>query len=325
VLFRSLSELSGAERGAATDELAAAVADGRLSMTTAQGWPAARELALSALLLEGQKIVQIDSGWRDRLAGSFAALQGNHREARRGGLDASDEALDRTQLQVRLNVPPALEVEPVGAAFEKQARALEALTAALTTENLTGLKAFTVDGKRAPDTVTNEVKRLVPLLDGLAVLARPEATQVEGKNVAEARRFVATWRSEAGLTRDVRATFASPWANGSERAHAAIVGVSRRELRVAFVSTVKPTLTTPAPGFVLNTAVEQRYLVPVLVTGGAFVPHTTRAAERSSLKAVVDEAQRSLSKLDAVVQDSLHREVRSGVSQPEGSTSQGNQ
>lgn len=307
-----LSELSGAERSAAMDELSAAVADGRVSVS-GTSWPVLREAAMAPLLTDTSKTVQVDSGWRDRLSGAFASLQGSHREARRGGLDAEDEVLERTVLQLRLNVPPLLEVEPTGLAFEKQARSLEALVAALTSENLTGLKGYTVDGKRGSDTVVNEAKRLIPLLDGLAKLAQPDAGGVEGKAVAEARRFIATWRSEAGLTRDVRATFAFPWAAGSERAHAAILGVSRRELRVGFSSPPKASLTDPSKSFVVNTAVEQRYLVPVLVTGGTIAPHTMRAADRAALKATVDDAGRDLSKLDGALHDSLHRDPKQGV------------
>jgi hypothetical protein len=307
-----LAELSGAERSAAMDELAAAVADGRVA-AAGDGWPLRREAALVPLLADTSKGVQVDSGWRERLAGAFAALQGSHREARRGGLDADDEELDRTQLKLRLNVPPLLEVEPTGPAFERQARSLEALIAALGQENLVGLKGFTVDGRRTPDTVVNDAKRLVPLLDGLAKLAQPEAGGVEGKAVAEARRFLATWRSDAGLTRDVRATFASAYAAGSERAHAAVVGVSRRELRVGFSSTPKATVQQDAAPFVLNTAVEQRYLVPVLVTLGAVAPHTLRAADRAALKAAVDAGGRQLPKLDAALHDSLHGGGKPGV------------
>lgn len=306
-----LAELSGAERSAAMDELAAAVGDGRVAVS-GPGWPVLREAALAPLLTP-PKAVQVDSGWRDRLSGAFAALQGSHREARRGGLDADEETLDRTELKVRLNVPPLLEVEPTTIVFERQARSLEALAAALAQENLSGLKGFTADGKRTPDTLVNDAKRLVPLLDGLSRLAQIDASQLEGKAVTDARRFIATWRSEGGLTRDVRATFALGYASGSERAHAAIVGVSRRELRVGFSAPPKASLAQANPGFVLNTGVEQRYLVPVLVTVGAIAPHTLRAADRATVKAAVDAAGRDLSRLDGVLHESLHGGVKPGV------------
>ncbi|MBL8924360.1 MAG: hypothetical protein JNJ54_36260 [Myxococcaceae bacterium] len=300
-----LAELSGPERSAAMDELTAAVGDGRVA-PAGEGWPVRREAALALLLAESSKVVTVDSGWRDRLSGAFAALQGSHRDARRGGLDAEDEELERTLLKVRLNVPPLLEVEPTGGAFERQARSLEALVAALGQENLTGLKGFTVEGKRTPDTIVNDAKRLVSLLDGLAKLAQPESGGVEGKAVGDARRFIAGWRAEPGLTRDVRATFALPYAAGSERAHAAVVGVSRRELRVGYASPPKASVLQDGAPFVVNTAVEQRYLVPVLVTLGAVAPHTTRTADRGALKSAVDAAGRDLTKLDGALHESLH-------------------
>lgn len=307
-----LSELSGAERSAAMDELTAAVADGRVK-PAGTSWPVAREAAMAPLLADASKAVSIDSSWRDRLSGAFSALQGSHREARRGGLDAEDEILDRTELKLRLNAPPLLEIEPTPLAFERQARSLEALIAALTAENLTGLKGLNADGKRSGDSIVNESKRLLALLDGLAKLASVDASGVEGKGVTDARRFVGGWRSELGLTRDVRATFALPWAAGSERAHAAIVGVSRRELRVGFSSPPKAELVQDGKSFVVNTAVEQRYLVPVLVTVGAVAPHTLKAADRAALKSIVDGQGRSLEKVEGALQESLHGDRRPGV------------
>lgn len=306
-----ISELSGAERSAAMDELSAAVGDGRVQ-PSGDGWPQRREAALAPLLSETSKLVQIDSSWRDRLGGAFAALQGSHREARRGGLDAEDEQLERTELALRLNVPPALEVEPTGLAFERSARSLEALASALTAESLAGLKGLGPDGRRAGEPLVSTARRLVPLLDGLSQLAQP-GVPTEGKQVAEARRFVATWRSDPGLSRDVRATFAAWWAVGSERSHAAIAGVSRRELRVAFANPPTVSLQGEAKGFVLNTAVEQRYLVPVLVTLGATAPHTLPSADRTSFRTAVDAAGRDLAKLEGALQETLHASGTPGV------------
>jgi hypothetical protein len=311
-----LAELSGAERGAAMDELAVAVGDRRVAVAPdVTAWPHLREAALASLLTESSKAVQIDSGWRDRLAGAFCGLQGSHREARRGGLDAEDEPLDRTRLELRLNVPPFLEVEPTPHALELEARALDALAAALTAEQLAGLAGLSPEGKRT-GTLLSEARRLASLLKGLALLAHVEATGVEGKAVAEARRFVATWRSEAGLTRDVRGAFAAPIAMGSERAHAAVVGVSRRELTVGFAVPVKAALVGDAKGFVVNTAVEQRYAVPVLVTVGASAEALAKPVERAKLKVAVDGAGRELEKLDAAFHETLHGDGTSGVSSP---------
>lgn len=307
------SELAGAERTTAMDELSAAVADKRVNPTGAS-WPVLREQALAPLLTDTSRALQIDAAWRDRRAGAFAALQGSHRDARRGGLDADDEVLDRTQLRIRLNAPPLLEVEPTAGAFEHQARALEALIAALKAENLAGLRGLGADGRRSGDTVVREAERLIPILEGLAKLSTVESTAVDPKAVAAARRFLAGWRAEPGLGRDVRATFASEWAAGPERAHAALVGVSRRELRVGFASPQpKAAVDGDGQGFVVNTAVEQRYLVPVLVTIGAVAPRAVKAADRAALKALVDGSGRSLEKLEGALQGILHPASAPGV------------
>ncbi|MDX2015821.1 MAG: hypothetical protein SFW67_36845 [Myxococcaceae bacterium] len=311
-----LAELSGPERAAALDELAAAVGDGRVapgaSAAKAPGWPVLREAALAALLTDSPKAVQIDSGWRDRLGGAFAALQGSHHDTRRGGLDTDDEALERTRLELRLNVPPLLEVEPVPQTFAKAARSLEALAAALTEERLTSLSGLGPDGARTGP-VLPEARRLAGLLSGLAALAQSGGAESNAKAAAEARRFVATWRSEKWLTRDVRAAFAAPLAMGSERSHAALVGVSRRELRVGFAAPPRPSLVGEPAGFVLNAAVEQRYLVPVLVTVGSSAAALARPVERAKLKGAVDGAGRELEKLEAVFHETLHGDGSSGV------------
>ncbi len=302
-----LSELTGAERGAALDELSAAVGDGRVS-PSGSSWPVARDAALAALLHDSSKAVQIDSGWRDRLGGVFAAFQGAHREASRGGLEADDEVLERTQLELRLNVPPFLELEPVPLVFRRAARSLEALAAALAKENLTGLRGVSAEQRRSGEPIVAETKRLVPLLDGLASLSSMEGA-VEGKGIAEARRFLAGWRADPLLGRDLRSTSASAFASGSERAHAAIVGVSRRELRVGWTSAPKPTIVGEAKGFVLNAAVEQRFLVPVMVTLGANAPHTLKPADRTKLKQLIDAAGRQPTKIEGTLQEALHPEA----------------
>ncbi|MCA2977087.1 MAG: hypothetical protein INH41_11885 [Myxococcaceae bacterium] len=313
---RYVAGLSGAERAAAMDELAAAAGDGRaLAGAAPDGWPQLREAALAALLSGSSSEVQVDSGWRDRQAGAFAALQGSHHDARRGGLDADAEALERTKLEVRLNAPPLLEVEPAAQAYELEARALDALVAALTGEGLTALKGLGADGKPTGPIVP-EARRLAGVLRGLALLARAEGPG-DGKAVAEARRFLGAWRSEAGLSRDVRAAFAAPVAAGGERRHTALVGVSRQELRVGFASPVHPTIVGLAKGFVVNAAVEQRYLVPVLVSVGGAAPELARPVPRARLRAAVDEAGRELEKLEGAFHDLLHASDVSGVSRLE--------
>ncbi len=310
-----LAELSGPERAASIDELASAVQDKRVAAGADAPWPVLREAALAPLVTDSGKAVQIDSGWRDRLAGAFAALQGSHRDARRGGLEADDEVLERTALKLRLNVPPFLEIEPIPAAYERQARSLEALIDALTAENLTSLKGLTPDGRRTEGPLVTEAKRLVALLEGLAKLAKVEATQVDGKVVDEARRLLASWRAEQGLARDVRAAFASPFPMGDERSHTAIVGVSRRELLVGYVGIPRTELVAGGSrSFVVNAAVEQRYLVPVLVTVGLATDRALKPADRSALKATIDAAGRRLDPLEGLLHEMLHGGEASSVS-----------
>lgn len=310
-----LTELSGAERLAAMDELSAAVADGRVK-PDGSSWPVLREAALAALLADTTRATQIDSGWRDRLSGAFAALQLSNREARRGGLDAQDELLERTELTLRLNVPPHLELEPTALAFSMAAKSLDALVASLTAENLTALKGLQPDAKREAEPVVSQAKRLSALLLGLAALASVDAAVADGPQTLAARRFIASWRAEPGLTRDVRALGASFWAAGSERHHTAIVGVSRRELRVGFASPVTATVQGDATAFRVNTGVEQRYLVPVLVTTGAIAPHQSPPGQLGELKRLIDAQGRDLSKLEGILSETLHSEGAQGVKDP---------
>lgn len=307
-----LTELSGPERSAAMDELSAALVDGRVAIT-GTSWPSAREAALAALVRPHASNLHVDSGWRDRLTGSFCALQGAHRDASRSGLEGEGEQLDRSQLVLRLNVPPLLEVEPIPEAFERQARSLHALVDALGKAKLTGLRGLLPEQRRSAETIVNHCKRVIPILEGLAKVGAIDAGAIDAKQVAEARRFLANWRSEAGLSRDVRAAFAAPIAAGSERAHSAIVGISRRELRVGWASPPKPALVTADKAFVLNVDVEQRYIVPVLATVGSIAPHTLKPANRATLRQIVDRSAKDLSKLDGAIQEALHPEAVMGV------------
>ncbi|MEW6431636.1 MAG: hypothetical protein AB1730_08995 [Myxococcota bacterium] len=296
-----LAQLEGAERGAAMEELAAAVQDGRVTPATGADapWPVAREAALAALATDA-KAVGFDGGWRARLRVAFAALQVAHLDGRGGGLEVNPDPHERSALSVRLMVPPTLDVEPLPEAYERLAASLERLAQQLAADGLGGVQGVETDGRRS-GAVAAEAKRWIPRLRGLAKLARPGAAP-DGKDVAEARRFVAGWRAESGG--DVRQAAASPVSLAGERQHSAVVGVSRRELVVSFagaptVSVVgSPSGLTAQPG-------EQRYLVPVLVTAGATAPAGRPALDAKALKAALDGVQRDATRADGALAEAL--------------------
>lgn len=288
-----LGELSGAERGAAWHELASAVQDGRVAPAASAeaGWPVTREATLAAFAIES-KAVQFDSAWRDGFVRTFAALQGGHHEARGGGKQPERESSERGDLKLRLQVPPMLEVEPLADVFSRATLSLEQLVQKLGAENLGALKGLHADGTRGGDTLLNEAKRLIPRLKGLALLASPTA-KLDAKEVAEARRFVAAWRSDSALARDVRQAAATPIAMASERGHAAIVGVTRQELTVTFSAPPKAEVQgAAAASFEANTAAEQRYIVPALVTVGGVAPASRQPIDRAAVKALVESVKR---------------------------------
>lgn len=283
-----LGQLEGAERGAAMEELAAAVQDGRVTPATGDEvpWPVAREAALAALATEA-KAVGFDGGWRARLRVAFAALQVAHLDGRGAGLDVNPDPGERSALTVRLLVPPTLDVEPLPEAYARLASSLERLT-----------KQLAADGLSAH---AGDAKRWVSRLKGLSVLAMPGAAQ-DGKDVAEAKRFLAGWRSEAG--RDVRQAAAFPVSMAGDRQHSAVVGVSRRELVVSFAGAPEMTVVG-APKGLSAEAGEQRYLVPVLVTAGVVAPATKPAVNEKALKGALDAAGRDATRAEGALAEAL--------------------
>jgi hypothetical protein len=304
---RFLHELDGPERTAAWDELSAAVQDGRVKTEASGPWSTIRERALSSVVaVDAQKDVLFESSWRDRLATAFTALQGAYHEVREGGREQaprSDEQ-ERSDLRLSLEVPPMLEVEPLPLAFDNQAASLERLAAAITQENLQGLRGFFPDGRRGSEPILAGVAHLVPILRGLARLA--DGKNLDGKDAQEARRFISTWRSESGLTRDVREAFAAPFTYNDERQHTAIAGVSRREMVVGFSSPPKVELVGDPKYFTPILEAEQRYLVPVLVTVPAKASAQTRPLERQQVKDAIDAAERNPQKVDGAFIEALH-------------------
>lgn len=290
-----LSELKGAERSHAFAELATAVQDGRV-VTGAETWPKAQDAALAPFCRQDKgKAVAFDGDWRERFHATFAALVGSAADAR-GGIGGGDrEEAERSELSVRLLVPPALEVEPLGDAFAREAESLEKLVEALQAEKLGGLSSLGADGARGGPIVAT-ARSWIPRLKGLAALAHPE--QQAAKEVAEGRRFANAWRSEPALSKDVREVSASPVSMSNERMHAAIVGVGRRELSVSYQQAPKMTLVGgKLPGIELG-ASEQRYIVPALVSIEAPASAARRPIERSALKSLVEGAQREVTQIE---------------------------
>ncbi len=298
-----LSELSGAERRAAFAELANAVQDGRV-VTTSSTWPAARDACLAALCQpEGNQSLRFDGAWTDRLQGAFVALLGSNAEHRGDSQAPEREEGERSELKVRLLVPPTLEVEPVPALFARGAQSLEKLVEALAAEQLNGLQGLGADGQRAGPLLAT-AKTWIPRLKGLAALANPEVHTA--KELAAGRQLASAWRSEPAFSREVREASASPVAMPGERQHAAIVGVSRRELTVTFAKAPKMTAAvgTSAEPFVFAPS-EQRYIVPVLVTVGAAGSATKRPIDLRALKALVDGVGRDAAQAEGVFAEAL--------------------
>lgn len=300
-----LAELRGVERGQAFAELASAVQDGRVS-AGATTWPHARDAALGALCLpDAHTLVSYDGAWRDRLQGAFTALLGGSTEARGDGPAPEREQGERSELKVRLLVPPLLEVEPVPVLFARSATSLERLVEALAAEQASGLALLGADGARGGP-ISATAKAWIPRLRGLAVLASPDGK--DSKELAEARRLAASWRSEPAFSREVREASAAPVSASTERLHAAIVGVSRRELVVTYG---RPPRVSAAGGASLQPFVvapsEQRYIVPVLVTVAAPAEPGRRPLERGALKALVDAAGREAAQAEGAFAEALHR------------------
>ncbi len=302
---RFMTELSGPERISMLEELVSAVQDGRITPSDA-AWPTSKENELVPFAAnESNGALQFDSSWRDRLVTSFATLQGLPHDSRSHDVDPLSDLTERSELLVRLQVPPLLEVEPLPHAYERAAVSLERLISALTADNLTGLKGFGVDGRRWPDTVINDARRLQPVLRGLAKLASPELPMVDGRDVAEARRFISSWRSEATFTRDVRVATESALSAGSERSHSAIIGVGRRELAVTFATKPKLHLEGPQAGIELNAEAEQRYIVPVLVSVSVSVASSVKLLDRSVIKTLVDGSGRDRTRSEGAFIEAL--------------------
>jgi hypothetical protein len=292
-------QLSARERSSSVEELAAAVADGRVDVTARPEtpWPAVRESALAPLLVAEAPGVQFDAFWRDRLLGTFASMVGGHHDSGGEGPEREPLAEERSELKVRLMVPPHLDAEPVGHVFAAQAASLERLGQQLTTDKLGGLPLLYADGRVGPELAGPEVARWARLLNGLALLASPEVRALSSPEVKAARALVADWRRDGAANKDVRGVSVQAFQQGDERLHTVSVGVARREIAVTFSS--PPVVSgVPEGPFVVDSTAEQRYVVPVLKTVGVVLPAAQLSAPRNTV----------LRRLDAVGGDPLQVE-----------------
>lgn len=296
---RFLAELDGVERGNAWAELTTAVQDKRVSPGS-ETFPSARDAALASLCTsEGAKALRFDGRYRERFQNSFTRLLGGSVENAAGGTGPETDDLERSELKVRLLVPPALEVEPIPELYEREATALERLAQALEKEGLSGLSGLSADGQRTGP-VLPAAKSWVPKLRGLAALASPDAPV--SKDLAEGRRTAKDWRKDTSFARDVREANASPVSMPAERQHAALVGVSRRELTVTFSKA--PKITAAGGAFVTQPS-EQRYIVPVLVSVGGNAAPKTNAMDRKTIRSLVDGAGRDAQQIENAFTEAL--------------------
>jgi hypothetical protein len=304
---RFLDGMEGAERGNAVEELFAAAQDGRLGGQPYPdaSWAVFRDAAWAALAAgpDAMKERQLDADWRDRLETLFFALQGSHRESKAAERERP-ELPPRTELKVKLKVPPHLDVEPVPVAFSRAADSLERLAALLGDHKLTALKTVGQGGQGGGANIAAEAPRLSRLLRGLVWLCSPRPDD-EPKEATEARKFLADWRKDATLTRDVREVFAGPLTLGDSRPHAAIAGVGRRPMAVGFGGPPAVEVVDKPAGVEVDARVEQIYLAPVLVTVGGTANAGALPLEAAKWRKRVDGAGKKRLAAEASFLDAL--------------------
>jgi hypothetical protein len=287
-----LQSLSGPERAQPVDELSTAVADGRVRLPTetTAGVEALRQAALAAFsVAEQPKGLQFDAGWRDRLVSAFCALQGAWHEPRESNFEPSQPEVVRSELKVVLEAPPSLEVEPLPDAYRRASDAAARLASVLSVEGLASVSPIDPEGLPSAPAVP-ELKRWQSVLAGLAVISARET--FETPDVANARRFLAGWRADPLLQRDVRFASAHPVAFDGERLHAVIAGVARRELSVQFAEVPQAEIVGGPSGVVADLKAEQRYLVPVLYALGYRQKASEPSLRFAPLRKAIDQANR---------------------------------
>ncbi len=299
------NELEQAGRIAAVDELLAAAQDNRLALPAAEPAPAfpRYESALASFVTEDPKGMQLDASWRDRRAAAFAALTGGHRDSSDDGRELTPSEDERSDLRIRLLVPPSLRVEPAKRAYQEASLALDQLAESLPKLKLPSLTAVQVEGGRSGEPIVSEAKRLAAVLRGLSKISSDAVPAAGDKDLAEAQRFAAGWKADPVFSKDVREARALPVNQGAQRLHAAIVGVARREVLAGFQGKISTTLSVPGPFDVV--AAEQRYLVPVLITRAALGKATALPIDRLALKALVEGAKRQPNEVEAAFTDAM--------------------
>ena len=302
---RFFSELEAPGRISAVDELLAAAQDSRLAFPSQELSPVFPrfESALACLVSDDPKGTQLDAAWRDRRAAAFAALIGGHRDSADDGRDIAETQDERSDLRVRLLVPPSLEIEPATRAYLEAATALDQLAEALPKLGLAGIQAVQPEGGRSAVAIPTEARRLASVLRGLSKISADLPAADADKDLVEARKFLAAWRTDPIFAKDVREARALEVNQGAQRLHAAIIGVARRELLVGFQSKISTTLAAPGPFDV--TAADQRYLVPVLITRAALGKSSSAALDRGALKTMCESAKRQPNEIEAAFVDAM--------------------
>ncbi|MBX7102287.1 MAG: hypothetical protein K1X89_31515, partial [Myxococcaceae bacterium] len=195
-------ELEPNLRPALVDELLAAAQDQPPSPKSAAPAPAraaAEQAWLPLAYSEGSDGLSFERGWRTRLQTLFAAMHGLHRDTEPDSTPLPPRPDGRADLEVRLMVPPVLEVEPAPLVYGRAAESAQRLLEVLKAQGLLGVR--TASGEGAGEAL----KRWAPVLRGLARLSKPaEAAKPDDADTSAARRFLAAWRSDPVLAGDVR-------------------------------------------------------------------------------------------------------------------------
>lgn len=294
-----LQSLEGAERALAGDELWNAAQDGRLHFDGASVGDA-REAVLGTLAtVDAQPLVRVDARWRDRLNVAFCALAAAHHEPVDRSAEPSEDDGERGELIVRLQVPPAIEVEPLAQSFAAAATSLERLSTVLANEHLSAISALSPEGASPATPAGPQLVSWAAVARGLAALTGADAALANGPAAQAARAWLSGWRQKVAL--DVRAQLPGLVSAGGQRAHVVIAGVGRRELSVTFLEAPTVEVVGAVKGVRPNTRAEQRYIVPVLVTAQTVLPAAALPRKPAEVRALVDKANRSIGEVQGAL------------------------
>jgi hypothetical protein len=308
-MSRFLSELKGSEAVGALEQWASAVSDARVDFDAANShgpWPAQREKAPSMLLSdEGLSQVQLDGSWVQRLSSAFLSLSGGHMEPSDQSRDIAVSFEERSELKVRLQAPPMLEVEPMAKAYSEQAASLTQLVAVLEGEKgWAQVRGLQPRGTRRSQGLLVDAKRWAQLLRGLAKLSVGEGASTDA-DVVQARRWLSSWTGDEVFSFDGREVVGSPMTMGGERAWAAKVGIGRRELVASYASPVEASVLGDGASFVIGTLAEQRFIVPVWVTTEVTTHAQLPVMSAAAWQKLCDSARRVASECEAVLKEAV--------------------